>query len=144
MMSGLAYPNGLVLNAKQDILYVAVTRTLQVIRLPLRSHSSEREVRRVFKAGVFLQLSGGLAGPDGMAMDEGGNLLVAHSGLATVWMFNHLGEPLARIRSCAGIRTTNLAYGGNDRKTLFITESEQGVILRAELAVAGCAMYAHL
>ncbi len=143
LMSGLAYPNGLVLNAKQDILYVAVTRTLQVLRLPLRSHPSDPDIRRVFKAGVFLQLSGGLAGPDGMAIDQSGGLIVAHSGLAAVWVFTPLGEPLARIRSCAGIRTTNVAFGGHDLKSLFITESEQGVILRAELPVAGCAMYAH-
>ena len=92
---------------------------------------------------MFLQLSGGLAGPDGMAMDEAGNLFVAHSGLGTVWMFDRLGEPIARVRSCAGIRTTNVAFGGPDRKSLFITESEEGVILRAELATAGRPMYSH-
>ena len=142
LMGGLPYPNGLVLNARQDILYVAVTRSLQVLRMPLRSDSPQKS-SVVFKCGVFLQLSGGLAGPDGMAMDEAGNLLVAHAGFGAVWVFSPLGEPVARLRSCAGIRTTNLAFGGADRKSLFITESEHGVILRAELAVPGRAMYSH-
>ena len=35
------------------------------------------------------------------------------------------------------MRTTNVAYGGPNRKTLYITEAEQGAILRVELPVAG-------
>ena len=128
-------PNGLVLNHDETILYVAVTRANAIWRLPLLAHG------RTAKVGVFVQLSGGLAGPDGMALDEAGNLAVAHCGLGTVWMFNRLGEPIARLRSTAGIDTTNLAYGGPGRRTLFITESETGSILAAELPVAGRAMY---
>ena len=139
LLGGLPYPNGLVLNEPEDILYVAVTRSLQVLRLPLRKNYGG-----VHKVGVFLQLSGGLAGPDGMAMDEAGNLYVAHSGLGTVWQFDRLGEPMGRIRSCAGIRTTNVAFGGAQRSHLFVTESEQGVILRATLETPGRALYSHL
>jgi gluconolactonase len=67
-----------------------------------------------------------------------------HAGFGTVWVFSPLGEPLARIRSCAGIRTTNVAFGGPDNKSLFITEAEHGVILRARLGFAGRPMYSHL
>jgi gluconolactonase len=133
MYEGLPYPNGLVLSPAQNVLYVGVTRSLQVLRLPLREG-------RVVKAGVFLQLSGGLAGPDGMAVDDEGGLVVVHAGFGTVWYVSALGEPVGRIRSCAGIRTTNVAYDGSD---LFITEAEHGVILRARLPVAGRAMYSH-
>jgi len=133
---GLPYPNGLVLSARQDALFVAVTRSLQVLRLPLREG-------RVVKAGVFLQLSGGLAGPDGMAVDDTGGLAVVHAGFGTVWHFSALGEPLARIRSTAGIRTTNVAFGAADPNALYITEAEHGVILRAQLPVRGRAMYSH-
>ena len=35
------------------------------------------------------------------------------------------------------MRTTNVAFGGPDRKTLFITEAEQGVILKAALPTPG-------
>lgn len=136
LYEGLAYPNGLVLAPSQDVLYVGVSRSLQVLRLPLRDG-------RVYKAGVFLQLSGGLGGPDGMAVDDAGGLLVVHAGFGTVWHFDALGEPRARIRSCAGIRTTNVAFGGADGRTLYITEAEAGVILRAQLPVAGRAMFSH-
>lgn len=134
----LAYPNGLVLNETGSALLIAISRTLQVVRAPLGAGRGLAQ-----KCAVFLQLSGGLAGPDGLAVDEAGNVAVAHSGLGMVWLFSRLGEPLARIRSCAGIRTTNMAYGGPDGRSLFITESEEGVILRARLPVAGRPMYSH-
>jgi gluconolactonase len=92
----------------------------------------------------FLQLSGGMSGPDGMAVDEQGNLAVVHAGFGTVWQFSALGEPIARLRSSAGIRTTNVAYGGADWRTLFITECEHGVVLTARLEVPGRRMYSHL
>ena len=136
LCAGLPYPNGLVLEPRGDVLYVAVSRSLQVLRLPLREG-------RVVKSGVFLQLSGGLAGPDGMAVDEAGGIAVVHAGFGTVWHFSVLGEPTARIRSCAGIRTTNVAYGGPDLRTLYITEAEHGAILRARMAVGGRPMFSH-
>ena len=136
LAEGLAYPNGLVLNPAQNVLYVAVSRTLQVLRMPLRETG-------VYKSGLFIQLSGGLAGPDGMAVADDGSLAVVHAGFGTVWLFSALGEPLARVRSSAGIRTTNVAFGGPDRRDLYITEAEHGVILRAHLPVAGRAMFSH-
>ena len=65
------------------------------------------------------------------------------AGLGTVWLFSRLGEPLYRVRSCAGLATTNVAYGGPERKHLYITESETGTILVARLPVAGRPMYSH-
>lgn len=69
---------------------------------------------------------------EGPAFDRAGNLYC-----------NRLGEPTARIASPAGIRTTNVAYGGADRRDLYITEAEDGCILRARLPVPGRAMFSH-
>ena len=41
----------------------------------------------------------------------------------------------------AGALTTNIAFGGRDRKTLYITESESGSILKAPMPVPGRVMY---
>ncbi len=136
LMDELPYPNGLVLAPSQAMLYVAVTRTQQVLRAPLHG-------RGIRKSGMYLQLSGGLAGPDGMAVGEDGSLVVAHAGFGTVWVFSPIGEPVARIRSCAGIRTTNVAFGGPGNRSVYITESEHGVILRAQLDCVGRPMYSH-
>lgn len=62
-------------------------------------------------------------------------------GLGTVWLFDRLGEPLLRIKSPAGILTGNCAFGGPERRTLFITEAESASILSVELPVRGCLMF---
>jgi gluconolactonase len=136
LAENLPYPNGLVLDDAQKTLYVAVSRSLQVLRMPLHEG-------RVRKAGVFIQLSGGLAGPDGMAVCDDGGLVVVHAGFGTVWMFDPFGEPTARLRSCAGIRTTNVAFHPADRTMLYVTEAEEGVILQARIGRTGRPMYSH-
>lgn len=130
-------PNGLVLNEHEDVLYVAMTRGNAVWRLPLMHDGG------VSKVGVFLQLSGGLSGPDGLALDAEGGLCVAHAGNGCVWRFSAMGEPTHRIRSAAGLTTTNVAFGGEDNRTLFVTESATGTILTAPMEVAGRAMFSH-
>ncbi|HLT98997.1 MAG TPA: SMP-30/gluconolactonase/LRE family protein [Burkholderiaceae bacterium] len=127
-------PNGLVLDASETTLYVAVTRANAIWRVPLTADG------RVTKVGTFIQMSGG-GGPDGLAIDEEGNLAVAHVGLGAVWLFSHRGEPMLRINAPTGALTTNIAYGGPDRKTLYITESESGSILTAEMPVPGRKMF---
>jgi gluconolactonase len=49
-----------------------------------------------------------------MAVDAAGNLLVAHASLGSVFVLSPQGEPVARIRSCRGATTTNLALGGRE------------------------------
>ena len=129
-------PNGLVLSPDEHVLYVAMTRANAVWRIPLLPDGSTTKV------SIYIQLSGGHGGPDGLAMDADGGLLICHAGLGAVWHFDHLGQPLHRIRSCAGLLTTNLAFGGADNKTVFITESASGTILRAVLPIAGQALFA--
>lgn len=129
-------PNGIALSPDERILYVAVTRANAVWRLPLMADGSPSKV------GCFLQLSGG-TGPDGIAVLASGGLAVCHVGLGAVWLFGPTGEPEWRVDSCAGPGTTNLAFGGADRRTLYITESETGQILRAEIPVAGLPLYSH-
>lgn len=136
LIQGLAGPNGLVLNKAETILYVAVTRSNQIISIPLRPN-----YKGISKAGVFIQLSGSPTGPDGMALDADGNLVIVHAGFGTVWHFSALGEPLHRIRSVAGMRTTNVAFGGAGNRSLYITEAEQGAILRVTMPAPGKPMY---
>ncbi|WP_447778275.1 SMP-30/gluconolactonase/LRE family protein [Variovorax boronicumulans] len=136
LLHNVPSPNGLVLNQAENGVFLNVTRGNCVWRVPLLADGA-------FKVGVFIQLSGGLGGPDGLAADVEGGLAVAHIGLGTVWLFDSLGEPRYRVRSCMGLSTTNVAYGGIDNKTLFITESETGTVLRARMPVAGRLMYSH-
>lgn len=137
LLDNVPSPNGLVMNLDETMLFLAVTRGNCVWRVPLRRDGG------VAKVGVYIQLSGGWGGPDGLAIDEAGGLAVAHVGLGTVWVFDARGEPKYRVRSCAESHTTNVAYGGPDGRTLFITESGSGTILTARLETAGKPMYSH-
>jgi gluconolactonase len=116
-----------------------MTRDNAVWRLPLQRDGG------VSKVGRFIQMSGGI-GPDGMALDEEGGLAIAHPG-TTVWRFDAMGRPTHSIEMPAGMTRpalcTNVAYGDDDGKTLYIVESAQGLILRARMDVAGRRMYSH-
>lgn len=138
LLDNIPSPNGLVLAPDEKALFVAVTRANQVWRLPLHPDGT---TSKVF---AFITLVGGLTGPDGLAIDREGGLAVAHAGLGCVWLFNRLGEPRYRVRSCAGLATTNLAFGGENHQALYITESDTGTILRAQTPVAGQVMFSHL
>jgi gluconolactonase len=136
-------PNGLVLTPDESILYLAVTRANAVWRVPLASLGGLGVGRLgVGRVGVWLQLSGGI-GPDGMAVDELGRIVVAHVGKGAVNVFDKTGEPVCRIRSCEGLRVTNVAFGGPERKRLYMTEVDSGCVLTAELDVAGLALFSH-
>jgi gluconolactonase len=117
-------PNGLVLDGKEKVLFVAMTRDNAVWRLPLLPDGSTSKV------GRFAQFYG-TSGPDGLTMDADGNLFVAHASLGAVFVLNPHGEPLAKIESCAGRTITNVTFGGPEQRTLFITDSSTGSVLRA-------------
>jgi gluconolactonase len=60
-----------------------------------------------------------------------------------VWRFDRLGLPTHFIGE-PGAFVTNMAFGGPDRRTLFMTESETGEILTARMPFPGKIMAAHL
>lgn len=113
-------PNGLVLSPDEKFLFVAMTRQNTVWRLPLHADGTTSKV------GLFFQ-SFGTVGPDGLAMDEEGNLFICHPSLGSVFVVNSDGTPKARIVSgTEGINLTNCCFGGPEHKTLFITDSLEG------------------
>lgn len=136
LLSNVPSPNGLVLTGDESQVLLAVTRANAIWRVRFTPDG-----RTVTKCGTFIQLSGGLAGPDGLAIDSEGNLAVCHMGLGTVWLFSRLGEPILRIRSPEGIMTSNCAFGGPENRTLYITEVETASILAVEMPAPGKPMF---
>ncbi|EHA55810.1 gluconolactonase [Pyricularia oryzae 70-15] len=121
-----ASPNGLVLSVDEKFLFVAMTRSNQVWRLPLHDNGTTT------KAGVFFQ-SFGSAGPDGLAVDEEGSLFVCHPSLGSVFVVDASGVPKARIVSGTdGVNLTKCCFGGPEHKTLFITDSLEGNVQKVE------------
>lgn len=124
-------PNGVALDPEGRALFVAMTRANEVWRLPLNPEGGTSKVQ------VFARFSGGLSGPDGLAVDAEGALSICHAGLGRVFQVDRLGQPRLSIRSPRGLTTTNLAYGGADTRDLYITESSTGAVLRARLKTPG-------
>jgi gluconolactonase len=135
LLDNVPSPNGVVLSPDERVLFVAATRGNCVWRAPLMADGS------VAKVGQFFT-SYGPSGPDGLAMDEAGRLLVANPGLGYVWVLNHRAEPVVVLRSPEGMSLTNMAFGGPTRTTLYCTESTTGTILRAALDVPGMRLHA--
>jgi gluconolactonase len=129
-------PNGITLSTTDKHCYVGVTRSNSVWRLPIMADGN------VSKTGVAIQLSGGAAGPDGIEMDAENGLLVCHLGVG-VWRFdaNMLPTHLVHAESAHHHHLDNCAFGGPDRKTLYMTEALSGDILTAKLPVAGKLLY---
>jgi gluconolactonase len=127
-------PNGITLNTKNTQVYVAVTRSQQIWRLPLMADGQPS------KTGVAIQLSGGHAGPDGIEMDAEDGLIVCHLGVG-IWRFDANCLPTHLVYAEGHRLMTNVAFGGADGKTLYITDSMNGEILTAKMPVAGKAMY---
>jgi gluconolactonase len=130
LLGNVPSPNGVALSPDERVLYLGVTRGNQVWRVPLLDDGS------VSKVGAFFT-SYGASGPDGLAVDASGRVIVANPGLGLAWVLSPRGEPELVLKSCAGTSLTNIAFGGADRKTLYCTESVTGAVMRATLDAPG-------
>jgi gluconolactonase len=130
LLANVPSPNGVALSPDQKVLYLAVTRGNCVWRVPLLPDGSVAKVSQFFT-------SYGPSGPDGLAVDRQGRLLVANPGLGYVWVLNARAEPEVVLRGAPGASITNLAFGGADREVLYVTDSTHGAVLRAQPGVAG-------
>lgn len=125
-------PNGLALSADGKVLFLAVTRGNQVWRAPLLPDGS------VSKVGAF-QTFFGTSGPDGLAIDVQGRVVVAHASLGGAFVLNARGEVTHLVRSPVGSTVTNVAFRPGTRE-LVMTESSTGTVLIADLPDEGVAL----
>jgi len=130
LLGNVPSPNGVALSPDERVLYLAVTRGNAVWRVPLLDDGSVSKVSTFFT-------SNGPSGPDGLAVDTKGRVIVANPGLGCAWILDHQAQPDVVVRSPLGASLTNVAFGGPDRQTLYCTESVSGSILRIELDTPG-------
>lgn len=130
LLDNIPSPNGVALSPDEKVLYLAVTRGNCVWRVPLLPDGSVSKVSQFFT-------SYGPSGPDGLAVDAQSRVLVANPGLGYVWVLNTRAEPVEVLRGPAGASITNLAFGGPERRTLYVTDSTHGRVMTAEMDVPG-------
>src|SRR5690606_21931358 len=109
------------------------TRGNCVWRVPLLPDGSVSKVSQFFT-------SYGPSGPDGLAVDVNGRLLVANPGLGYVWVLGAGAEPELVLQGPPAASLTNLAFGGKDGCSLFVTDSTHGNVLYVELNGAGLSL----
>jgi gluconolactonase len=137
---GLAFPNGIVLTPGRDILYVAESKQNRVLKYVL---DGPGKVKRKSVFANLPEMTGEQIDnqPDGMCLDEKGNLYVAHYGMRQVQVLNPKGELIARYPG-GNLTTSNVAFGGPNMDQLFVTgglggESGGGALFRLDLGVKG-------
>lgn len=127
VLANVPYPNGVALSPDGRQVLLAVTRANAVWRLLADAPDPVHPM-----VGLHVQLSGGL-GPDGLAVDAGGRLAIAHAQAGRAWLMDAIGDPLAQIRTPGGLWTTSVAFGP-DGDALFIVDAQTGTVFRADLA----------
>ena len=133
----LGFPNGIVLRPGGEILLVGESLYNRILEFPVTS-PGKVGTHRVFAKLPAKGESQPDAKPDGMALDETGNLYVAHYGMGQVQVLDPQGKLLASLPG-AGVFTSNVAFGGADRKQLYVTGSigptqqTTGMLVRLDL-----------
>lgn len=128
----LGNPNGITLSPDGSTLYVASSQGLR--RYALAADGTPG-------AGVTLPLEQGLQEADGMAIDCAGNIYTTEHGQRRVRVFDPEGNQLASFggQGTFANGVTNLAFGGPNRTTLFITTLVQngGGVYSVEANIPG-------
>ena len=126
-------PNGLVMDLNEKSLYVAMTRSCEIWRVPITQYGLG-----VSKVGLFARIPAGAGGPDGIALDSKGNLFVCHNSLGKVFCYYTSGYHFLTIDcSHIGKLVTNCCFGGLNMNELFITISDIGAIAKVKLETPG-------
>ena len=115
LIEDFVLPNGLAFSPDETVLYINDTRRGHIRAFDLLPNGMlAKHTDR-----VFADLRGSEPGvPDGMKVDVEGNVYCGGAG--GIWIIDPSGKKLGRIIHGAPA-TTNLAFGGDDWKTLYFT-----------------------
>ena len=128
LVSDLTRPNGIAFSPDEKYVYVDNSEPKKIwMRYTVRPDGTLAEPKLLYDATADPRPGS----PDGMKIDREGNIYSAGPG--GVWIFTPEGKPLATI--VMPEKVANLAWAGEDRKTLYIAAST--CIYRVRLKIAG-------
>jgi gluconolactonase len=134
--TGLAFPNGVALNADESAVFLGETGYNRVFRYAIQSDGA------IGEKTIFAELTG-RPGPDGMAFDAEGRLYIAQHGNGRVVVLDPKGREVEYIRM-PGAQPTNVAFGGPEFDTLVVTEVETASIYRVRIGIKGQPLFGGL
>jgi gluconolactonase len=126
VLEGVPSPNGIAVTEDGATLIIGESRPDQagVVGPGRMSAASILGPGRLGPPSVYAVMPGN-AHTDGMAFDAAGWLLVASQNTPQIAVFDDRGRYVESIRTEDPV-TTNLAFGGDDMSTLYVTESSRG------------------
>jgi gluconolactonase len=129
LVDNFVQPNGLAFSPDEKLIYINDSRHRHIRVFDMQPNGMlARHTDR-----VFAELGGSESGnPDGMKVDTAGNIYCGGSG--GLWILDPKGKKLGRIVH-GQPSTTNIAFGGDDWKTLFFTT--RSMLFSVNLKVAG-------
>lgn len=137
----LVTPNGVGLSPDGRTLYVAETLTRRLLAFDIEAPGQVRLAPWPSPAGGRLVAAlPGFNGLDSMAIDTHGWINVASLINGGIWSVSPDGE-MSTHRSIDDPYTTNLCFGGADRKSMFVTLSGSGCLARLDWHVAGLPLH---
>ena len=115
LIDNFVIPNGLAFSPDESVLYINDFRRRHIRAFDVLPNGTlAKQTER-----VFADLGGGEPGsPDGIKVDVEGNVYCGGAG--GIWILNPKGKKLGRIVH-GQPATTNIAFGGDDWKTLYFT-----------------------
>jgi len=141
--SGYAYSNGIALTPDGMRLYVGESQQNRIMVYDVVA-PGKVEGKRVFADLPNKDEAAGQIDnqPDGMCLDQAGNLYVAHYGMKQVQVLDPNGKLIARYDG-GNLTTSNVAFGGPKGDQLFVTGAlgdygkSEGGVFRLDLGVKG-------
>lgn len=115
LLDTLGPANGIEVSPDENKIYVAAARTVWIYDLSPQGTVSNK--RKLIEFPDF--------GTDGMRCDVDGNLYVARIGKGVVAKVSPEGKLLREI-TLIGKNPTNVAFGGKDGRTVYVTLMDQG------------------
>lgn len=115
LLDSLGLANGIDLSPDEKTLYVNAGR--EILAYDLSENGEVSNKRRLIEFPDF--------GVDGMRVDVKGNIYIARFGKGTVAKISPKGYIVQEV-TLAGKRPTNVAFGGKDGRTVYVTLMDKG------------------
>ena len=129
-------PNGIGLSPDGNTLYAAETYTCRLMKFNIVAPGKVDDAAGPGGPGIPVYRPAGYKFFDSLGMEECGNICVATIGECGISVISPEGE-LVEFVATDDIFTTNICWGGADRKTAYITLSGTGRLAKMDWARPG-------